>query len=403
MPRSPTASARTWFGIARCSDRVKIEGAIRPWVGTHDFAQLLVVDERGPLDWLILTPDRLTEDSVREHLSAVQSSDTRPPLRKIHPGSMTIAICSRERPQLLRPCLERLHHGIGNRYDVLVVDNAPLSNATEDVVNDMAATGMRIRRVLEPRPGLARARNLALRECTTDMVAFTDDDARPDVMWPTEILRGFSMDENVALVTGLAAPAEIENAAQALFESKVKWGENLQAQYYTMTKQSDYPWAFPYAAGNFGTGANFAVHRETILKLGGFDEALGAGTRCQGGEDLEMFVRVLREGYGLTYQPSAIVWHVHRSDESSLRKLLFGYGKGVSATALAEFLRPGKIDMLRGTMLGAASLISHRRDELDYGMPWQHLALEGAGVLLGPAAYMMERFRPGNGHRRRSR
>ena len=42
-----------------------------------------------------------------------------------------------------------------------------------------------------------------------------------------------------------------------------------------------------------GTGANFAVLRSAYDALGGFDEALGAGTLTRGGEDLDWFVRTL--------------------------------------------------------------------------------------------------------------
>ena len=47
---------------------------------------------------------------------------------------------------------------------------------------------------------------------------------------------------------------------------------------------------------NGGTGANFAVRRDRTLALGGFDTALGAGTQTQGGEDLDMFLRILGDG-----------------------------------------------------------------------------------------------------------
>jgi GT2 family glycosyltransferase len=194
-------------------------------------------------------------------------------------------------------------------------------------------------------------------------------------------------------VTGIVPPAEIETPAQALFERKLKWSNNLTLETYSMAKRGDYPFPFPYSAGHFGTGANFAVDRMTVSALGGFDEALGAGTRTEGGEDMEMFVRVLRGGYELVYQPGAIVWHVHRKEDDALRAVLFGYGKGLSAAALSEFLHPGKLDMIRGSLRGAYNLARERQSEVDYGMPRWHLALEIAGVACGPAAYVWERLR----------
>jgi GT2 family glycosyltransferase len=394
MPSSPTIADRTWFGVARCDDgRVDIEGAIESWSGRHDNARLLLIDERGPIDWLLLEPNDVAEDEVLSHLAKAENDTERPLPLPLPLGDLTVAICTRDRPESLRACLARLRLATKGRYEILVIDNAPKSDGTRHVVEELAESGMRVRWVLETRPGLARARNRAITEASTAYVAFTDDDARPDGNWPEAIHRGFSAGERVAVVTGLVPPAQIETRSQALFEKKVKWSRNLTPETYSMTKRGTYDWPFPYSAGHFGTGANFAVDRSIIQELGGFDEALGAGTRTEGGEDMEIFVRVLRRGYELSYQPSAIVWHVHRADDEALRKVLFGYGKGLSATAVSEFADKGKLDMVRGSLNGARNLAKDRQGEIDYGMPWQHLLLELAGIAYGPIAYGLERWR----------
>jgi len=397
MPSSPHSTSTTWFGIVRCSDGIEIEGAVESWTGEHDFAQLLVVDDRGPVTWLVIPAERFSREYIIAQVAAELPAGRQQ--LKIHAGTLTIAICTRDRPLVLRGCLERIRRAVDNRYAVLVVDNAPTSDATMHIVEDYVSRGMDIHRVVEPRPGLARARNCALERSTTDFVAFTDDDALPDVNWPCEILRGFSAGENVALVTGLTPPAQIENVVQALFETKLKWSNNLLPECYSMVRQHEYSWPFPFAAGHFGTGANFAVHRQILLDLGGFDEALGAGMRTRGGEDLEIFVRVLRQGYELSYQPAAVVWHLHRKDETAARKLLFGYGVGLSAAMTAELLQPKRLEMIRGTLKGAWDLVGHRQDEIAYGMPWQHLILDIVGTLYGPLAYTIERFSQANRHR----
>ena len=394
MPGSPQLGDRTWFGLARRThDGISIEGALEPWSDSHDHARVLVVSEDGPTEWLLLDPSEVHVEGVLARLGTGDISGCSPSVAERASGDLCIAICTRERPDSLRDCLRRLRATASDEYEVLVVDNAPRSDDTREIVAQVASEGMRIRRVVEVRPGLAWARNAALRACDAEYVAFTDDDARPDRGWAAALHRGFAVSANVAVVTGIVPPAEIETPAQALFEKKLKWSNNLTAETYSMAKRGEYSWPFPYSAGHFGTGANFAIRRRTALDLGGFDEALGAGTRTEGGEDMEMFVRVLRAGFELTYQPSAIVWHVHRRGEEELRQVLFGYGKGLSATALREFLDPGRLDMLRGTLRGARNLAKERGGEIDYGMPWDHLALEIAGVLYGPIAYVIERLR----------
>jgi GT2 family glycosyltransferase len=388
---------RTWVAIARCGDgAIAIEGVVEPWSGRHDRARILVVDDRGPIDWLILTADDEPEEAIAKLLARNAPTDARPPLPSVPKGRLTVAVCTRERPDLLRSCLERLCTADGDGYPVVVVDNAPRTGGTDQVVSEFAARGLAIRRIVEMRPGLSRARNRALADIDTEYVAFTDDDALADRTWPRELHRGFSTGSSVAVVTGIVPPAQIETETQALFERKIyKWSNKLDARTVRMERGSG-SHGFPTSTGDLGTGANFAVDRKVVLELGGFDEALGAGSLSRGGEDTEMFVRVLRAGYDLRFQPAAIVWHLHAVDPRELRKIVFGYGKGMSALACSEFLQPGKMAMLEGTMRSAGHLARDRRSDVDMGTPRSHLFLEAAGVAIGPFAYAIERVRKRN-------
>ena len=166
MPGSPEITDRTWFGIARCVDGgVAIEGAVETWSGRHDHAQILIVDENGPIDWLLLGPEDSGEECVAKHLAQLDGSNARPALQGLPTGDLTIAICTRERPNYLRACLERIYRS-RPPYPVLVVDNAPRSDATERVVDLFTDRGMDICRVVEHRAGLSRARNCALTSAT---------------------------------------------------------------------------------------------------------------------------------------------------------------------------------------------------------------------------------------------
>ncbi len=81
-------------------------------------------------------------------------------------------------------------------------------------------------------------------------------------------------------------------------------------------------------AGIFGTGANMAYRKDVFNKIGFFDPALDVGTVTNGGGDLEMFFRVLKEGYCLVYEPRAIVWHRHRRKMKDLETQLTNNGIG---------------------------------------------------------------------------
>jgi len=389
----------TWMGIAQIErDLVAFEGALGPWTPDYENARVLVMDGAVPIAWIRLSPQDVNSSGVSRALDEAEV-DSQIPVSPRNPeivGTLCIAVCTRDRPEMLRICLERLlriqEANANEPYDVLVVDNAPRSDANLHVIKALADKGLRVERVVEPRPGLSKARNAALEAASTDFVAFTDDDALPDHRWASALHAGFSEDDRIGIVTGLAAPAEIVTTAQALFEQKVNWSDRLEAQTFSMDRRETYDWPFPYSAGHLGAGVNFALRRTVGVALGGFDEALGAGTRTASGEDNEMFVRVLRAGHALRYEPAAIVWHVHRRTDAELRSLLYSYGKGLSAAAVREFLEPGRLDMVSGTIRGAWNLSHHRRGELDSGMPTSHLIAEVAGVLVGPVAYAAERL-----------
>ena len=104
----------------------------------------------------------------------------------------------------------------------------------------------------------------------------------------------------------------------------------MEPRVYDLRSGRDASALYPYSAGIFGTGANFAVDRDLLMGLGGFDETLGAGTPAGGGEDLDAFVRVLRAHRSLVYEPSAVVWHRHRADPGAQRRQLFSYGTGLT-------------------------------------------------------------------------
>jgi GT2 family glycosyltransferase len=100
--------------------------------------------------------------------------------------------------------------------------------------------------------------------------------------------------------------------------------------------------------GRYGTGANFALRRHVAEDIGWFSELLGAGGPCRGGgEDGDMFVRILRSGHDLAYEPSAIVWHEGRASDDDLQAQLQEYGRGILINGLKWMTDPD----MRGDVL----------------------------------------------------
>ena len=251
--------------------------------------------------------------------------NTPPPVRAENVAPLvTVAVCTRDRAEDLRLCLNALVQLDYPNLDILVVDNAPSSDATERLAEDYRP---RVRYVREPKPGLDWARNTAIAEARGEIVAYTDDDVVVDRGWATALAAAFR-DPQVMAVTGLIVPFELETEAQSLFERYGGFGRGFKRKYWRMDLESGERSLGYLGAGQYGTGANMAYRRRLFDLIGPFDPALDVGTLTNGGGDLEMFFRVLKGGYLLAYEPNAMVRHRHRRTYARLRVQLTNNGIG---------------------------------------------------------------------------
>ena len=244
--------------------------------------------------------------------------------------TVTVAVCSRDRPEQLRTCLDALIQVDYPQLELLVIDNAPTSDATEQLVQQYA----QIRYIREMRPGLNWARNRAILESTGNILAYTDDDVRVDANWIRAIVQVFAAEPEVMAVTGLVLPAELETEAQSWFEQNGGFGRGFQRRRWQRSS-GQLHWT-DLGTGNLGTGANMAFRRSLFEQIGGFDPALDVGTATNGAGDLELFFRVLKSGSGFVYEPNALVWHYHRREYDQLRTQLQNNG-----SVYAYFVRSG--------------------------------------------------------------
>lgn len=245
-------------------------------------------------------------------------------------GSITVAVCTRDRPVELAGCLASLTRLDHPATVVLVVDNAPADGRTEQLVR---ADHPGVRYVRESRPGLSWARNRAIAECQTDILAFVDDDGRVDTGWTRAIVDLMTACPEAMAVTGFVVPAELVTDAQIAFEQHGGFGRGFRRRW---VRRQHGRRAAPRLAntGTFGTGTNVAFRRAVFDEIGTFDPRLGAGTTIGGGEDLDMFFRVLRAGHTLVYEPAALVRHRHRSDIAAVRDQIQSWGAGMQAHLL---------------------------------------------------------------------
>lgn len=308
-------------------------------------------------------------------------------LDRVQGPRVTVAVCTRDRPAQLEGCLEALQRQRYENFEVLVVDNAPRSDETRRVAERWA-----VRRVVEPRPGLDWARNRGLAESKSPIVAYTDDDARPEPDWVESVAYGFGS-HDVAVVTGLVLPAELETRAQMLFEDGYGgMGKGFELRVFSRRGRRP-----EYQPESFGVGCNMAFRREALERVGGFDPALDVGTATGGGGDLDVFQRIVEAGGVIVYRPDAVVRHVHRRSLRALRRQLFDNGRSYSAMLTAAFLRAHGGERLRvvaryGRWLWSWHLARiARRLVRRERLPLRLLLAEAAGAPLGPLLYARAR------------
>ncbi len=284
---------------------------------------------------------KLLKEKLREAFSPVGKDNDRSGDR----SSVTVAVCTKDRPEMLSRCLEALcrTHGPGEiplgeliadepqRAEILVVDNAPSDDRNRDVVAKFPG----VRRVREPLPGLDFARNRALREACGELIAFVDDDVVVDRWWLDGLFRALEDNPDAAGVTGLVLPHKLDTPAQILFESRGGFGRGFEPLRFGRALPGN-P-LYPCGAGIFGAGANMAFRRDALTALGGFDEALDTGAPLPGGGDLDIFYRLIRAGHTLVYEPRFAAFHEHRQDLDGLRRQYLSWGRGFAAFAVKSY------------------------------------------------------------------
>jgi len=321
---------------------------------------------------------------------------------------ISVVVCTRDRPEQIKKCLSRLAQQQYPRFEVVVVDNAPTSDALRHVVEGQAGEAAPLvegqagqapefRYCVEPRPGLSWARNEGIRAAKSDIVAFLDDDDEPDEHWLTAVAAGFAGGERIGCVSGIVLPARLDSAVEELFEQVGGHSKGRGFVKETFDKSGPQSPLFPLPP--FGVGANMAFRRAALDRIGGFDVALGAGTPTSAGEDTLALTLVLLAGYEIAYQPSALMWHHHRTDMASLNRQLHGYSVGLTAfyAALVRH-RPGAIFGLLKLLPAAGGYLTGGKGAPVATPEDPPLALAAEldrrqlhGMLAGPPAYLRSR------------
>jgi len=309
---------------------------------------------------------------------------------------VSVAIATRDRVDSLWECLHSILQLDYPNYEVIVVDNAPRTEATANHISSTPEYFEKVRYLREPVPGLAVAHNRALTGTNAPIVVFTDDDVIVDRNWLKAIVKNFQQDPEIACVTGMILPYELITPPQLWIEQFGGFSKGYSRKAFDQIENRPMDNLYPYSAGQFGSGANMAFRTSILKDMGGFESSLGAGTLAKGGDDLAIFFDVITQGYRLIYEPGAILYHKHRRDYSGLANQTYGYGIGLSAFLTRTVLNdPRRLkDLLLKTPAGLKHMLdpkSKKNIKKDRGYPRKLSRLEMLGFLKGPMAYVRSR------------
>jgi GT2 family glycosyltransferase len=248
-------------------------------------------------------------------------------------AEVTVAIATLDRTGSLLRCLDAVLTGEVLPAEVLIVDQS--RDESTRLALQQRQSPVQVTYVPQERLGLSASRNAGVARARCPIVAITDDDCVPAPGWIAAIVRAFASDPSPEAVTGRVLPLGPEQPglyAVSLRASRIR---------------SDYsgkvvPW-------QVGTGGNFAVKREWVDRVGGYDLRLGAGSPGQAAEDADLLYRLLCAGARIRYEPEALVYHERQSESRRMRSR-WTYGHGVGALCALGLRRR---DWYAVRMLGA--------------------------------------------------
>lgn len=241
----------------------------------------------------------------------------------------SVLICTRDRSEMLEACLRSVLAGSLPAAEVIVVDQSR-DEATRLAVCRYQGGKVPVRYLRGKGAGLSRAKNQGIADCTSRIVAFTDDDCLVDPDWMARLVQPL-MEGVAAAAVGRTLAGAAEQEGEPTFAVYAPDGARL-------FDSRTHPW-------RVGGGGNFAVLRAALEEVGPFDERFGPGSRLKSAEDMDMVHRLLRSGQRIAYVPEAIVQHRSWRDRSDTRRLSRAYGIGAGAY-FTKYLLKG--DLLSG-------------------------------------------------------
>lgn len=247
-------------------------------------------------------------------------------------SDISIIVRTKDRPDHLVACLRSiLVTYLDFPYkEIIVVDS---SDNSISKINQKEVQKINGKYIYEHRKGHSFARNTGIKESSGKIVIFVDDDFLVDKDWIKNLIKNYD-DSDIGCCTGNMLTYRKDNVSN-IFEESITFSKGDKKRIFTrrdtsiiklldcvfsigekrLDDKTPIPWVI---------GAGFCSFRRHIFDdIGYFDVSLN-----KGGEDLDMFYRILKVGYKIAYDPKAIIYHNHRQSFDMVLLVAYSNGRG---------------------------------------------------------------------------
>jgi glycosyltransferase involved in cell wall biosynthesis len=218
------------------------------------------------------------------------------------------------------------------RWDVIVVDNNSTDDTRAIVTERIAAYPVPLKYLFEGKQGKANALNTGIVASDAEVIAFTDDDVRVRPQWLARGCEALGANGNYAYTGGPVLP---------IWETRCpRWLDSNRPDLWGTLAILDYgaePFCFE-DRHRIPVGANMAVRRELIERIGGFEPELDRkGDTLLGQGQAEFFFRSRAAGARGLYVPEMTIEHHVPASRLSLPYFRrWWFWKGVSRFRLEQ-------------------------------------------------------------------
>ena len=216
-------------------------------------------------------------------------------------------------------------------YEIVIVDNNSQDNTREVVMELIKKSPVRMRYLLEKKPGLMNAHHCGARAARGKIFYFTDDDIIVTKSLLTELEKVFETDKRIACVTGKILPVWEQDPPGWILKYFNNHMLSVNAQ------RNERLLISPHDVGVFG--CHEAVKRSVLFETGGFNPDY-VGPKMMGDGETGLSLKIEKLGYLFAYTSEAVIYNAvpkERLTQRYINRRFFVQGRADSYTDLRKY------------------------------------------------------------------